>query len=89
MALTPDEWDAGEENLRTAVLFVLKSRAPFAVTRMEIEVELGNFDRFPEASELDDALAQLLHRIGVQVKTIGGTIYYRYEKKLGFRPPER
>jgi hypothetical protein len=89
MALTPDEWDAGEENLRLAALFVLKERAPLALTLMEIRVELGHYDRFPEVAELEEALTGLMTRIGVQVKSIQGTVYYRYERKLGFRPPER
>ena len=88
MALTPDEWDASEEDLRLAILFILKNRAPFALTTMELMVE-GHFDRFPDAAELEAALEQLSHRVAVQVKNIQGTIYYRHERKLGFRPSER
>jgi hypothetical protein len=41
MALTPDEFDAGQESVVLAVLFFLKDRAPLAWSTEEIMVELG------------------------------------------------
>jgi hypothetical protein len=86
MPLTPDEFDAGRESASLAILFFLRDHAPLAWSVDEIRVELGNMDRFPDWDEIQSVLAALLATNRIEATDAGGTMYYRYNRRLGFRP---
>ena len=86
--LTPDEWDAGTEDVALALRYILKERWPLALSLQELRIELGNLDRFPSVDEMLQGLERLVQRRRAQAKNFDGTMYYRTVQRLGFRPRE-
>jgi hypothetical protein len=87
MPLTPDEFDAGKRSVVTAIYWFLKSRAPIAFSNEEIMFELGALGVIYALDELDESLNGLEQRGRVESVAVEEKVYYRYPRRVGFRPP--
>jgi hypothetical protein len=88
MPLSEDEFDAGEEGRQRTVLWFLREHATTAYTADEILFELDYLGFSSSRDEVATALEALISARRILTRQIAGEIYYKCDRRIGFKPPE-
>jgi len=87
--LTPEEFYGRRGSLESAVLTFLKEN-DFAYSAEELVLELKAYAVHASLQAVEAALEALLQRERLEISQPGTRpIYYKYDRRLGFRPPRR
>ena len=86
MPVTEDQFFRGRNDIELAVLWFMRKNFDLAYTAEEILFELGATGILSSPDEIERALADLLRRERIESNVVHEAVYYKYYRRLGFRP---
>jgi hypothetical protein len=84
--VTEDQFCRGRSDIELAVLWFMRKTFDLAYAAEEVLFELGATGILSTPDEIDRALAHLLSRERIESNVVHGAVYYKYYRRLGFRP---
>jgi hypothetical protein len=85
--LREDESYAGRRDDYRAILWFLRRNFDLAYTAEEVMFELGSLEIVLTLADVEENFKSLLERERAESRTVRGAVYFKYDRRFGFRPP--